>query len=137
MTSDRDEKKALRWDSGNRKPTPKKAATHGPDYAMSYACLDCKTAHKRHIDGAPSDYPSIIPCPICKSDMYCLGRNFKAPKKSDSSQWAKVQFLISHGFLFQKIRPDGINGDSIPYPKTLDEAREFVIKYADFAIRDL
>ena len=69
--------------------------------------------------------------------MYHVGRNFKAPKKSDQKQWMKIQFLISHGFLFQKIRPNGINNDSIPYPDTLEEAKEFVLLYAKYAIRDV
>lgn len=134
MKSDKDKNKALRWGSGNRKPSEKAANPHGPDYAISYACLECKTANKRHIDGDPSDYPLTMPCPICRSGMYHVGRNFRPPKKSDLKQWAKVEYLISHGFLFQKVRPNGINGDSVPYPDTLEEAREFVITYAKHAI---
>lgn len=136
MCSDKDKNKALRWDSGNRKPKAPQAPVHGPEYAISYACLECKTAHKRHVKGTPSDYPKKMPCPICKNDMYHVGRNFKAPGKSDSQQWAKIRFLISHGFWFQKIRPEGISGESVPYPETLEEAREFVVKYADHAITD-
>ena len=137
MTGDRDKNKALRWDSGNRMPKERKPLPHGPDYAISYACLECKTAHKRRLESSPSEYPLKMACPICKSDMYHVGRNFKAPKKSDQKQWMKIQFLISHGFLFQKIRPNGINNDSIPYPDTLEEAKEFVLLYAKYAIRDV
>lgn len=136
MVSRRDTNKALRWDSGTRKPEPASAALHGPDYAMSYACLDCKTAHKRHVEGSPVEYPKRMPCPICKNEMFRVGRNFKPPKKSDARQWEKVNFLISHGFLFQKIYDEGLNGMSVPYPDTLEEARDFVVKYAEYALRD-
>lgn len=137
MTFDRDYNKALRWDSGYRKPKVKEAVPHGPDYTISYACLECKTAQKRQIEGLPSEYPLKMSCPICKADMYHVGRNFKAPKKKDKKQWAKIRFLISHGFLFQKIKPGGINTDSVPYPDTLEEAKEFVVLYAKYAIRDI
>jgi len=136
MSNDRDKKKALRWDSGNRKSKPKLAKITGPDYSISYACLICKTAHKRHIEGDPSDYPIKVQCPICKDNMYHVGRNFKPPKKSDSAQWNKISFLIEHGFLFQKIRPDPKSNNSVPYPDTLQEAKEFVVKYKDWAYKD-
>jgi len=134
MSSDRDVKKALRWDAGLRSSEPKIRA-HGPEYSMSYACLSCKTAHKRHVDGSPLDYPRKMECPICKSETFNLGRHFKAPKKSDKAQWIKVEFLIKHGFQFQKIRLEKNGYESVPYPKTLDEAKEFVVKYKKWALR--
>ena len=109
---------------------------YGPEYAMSYACLKCKTAHKRHVEGSPIDYPLTMECPICKEKMYRVGRHFKAPKKNDSAQWRKVEFLIEHGFLFQKIRPNSGSYDSVPYPETLEQAKEFVVKYKEWAIKD-
>jgi len=56
MNPDRDTKKAFRWDAGLRASEPK-VKVSDPEYSESYACLSCKTAHKRHIEGAPSDYP--------------------------------------------------------------------------------
>lgn len=135
MNPDRDTKKALRWDSGLRSSEPKTKVA-GPGYLMSYACLSCKTAHKRHVEGDPSDYPLKMECPICKGTTFNLGRHFKTPKKSDDTQWKKVALLVEHGFLFQKIRPDRNSGESVTYPKTLEEAKEFVIKYKDWAITD-
>lgn len=133
MNSDRDTKKALRWDAGLRTIEPK-VKVLGPEYSMSYACLSCKTAHKRHVEGRPSEYPLKMECPICKGTTFNLGRHFKAPKKADNAQWKKVAFLIEHGFLFQKIRLDPNSYESVPYPKTLVEAKEFVIKYKDWAV---
>ena len=133
MSLDRDTKKALRWDAGFRTTEPT-VKVSGPEYAMSYACLSCKTAHKRHVEGAPSEYPLKMECPVCKGTTFNLGRHFKAPKKSDDAQWKKVAFLVEHGFLFQKIRPFPNSYESVPYPKTLAEAKEFVVKYKKWAI---
>jgi hypothetical protein len=123
MTIDSDTKKAVQYRTEERVPKAQQ-------YAMSYACLTCKTAQKRHIDG---NYPTKIQCPICKDSMYNLGRHFKAPAKSDSKQWKKIAFLIEHGFLFQKIRPDKYSDESVPYPETLEDAKDFVVKYKDWA----
>ena len=103
-------------------------------YAMSFACLNCRKSFKRHSEALPKDYPSQLSCSECNSITYNLGRNFKPPKKSDIKQWEKIKYLISHGFFFQKIRTEPNSNDSIPYPKTLEEAKEFVIKYKDYAI---
>ena len=134
MELDRDTKKALRMSAGfKREPIPK--AEHGPEYAMSFACFKCKTAHKRHFEAAPCDYPNSMECPICKELAINLGRHFKVPKKSDLAQWKKVKYLVDHGFVFQKIRPEKNSYESVPYPKTLAEAKEFVVKYKKWAIK--
>jgi hypothetical protein len=80
-----------------------------PAYYSSFACLNC-----------------------CKS----FKRGFKAPKKTDKKQWEKIRFLFSHGFKFQKIRIGHGHHDTIPYPKTLEDAKEFVIKYKKYAIKE-
>ena len=60
-----------------------------------------------------------------------LGRHFKAPKKDDLKQWEKVQLLVNHGFRFHKVYDE--DGVHICYPETLEEAKEFVVKYKKFA----
>jgi hypothetical protein len=77
--------------------------------------------------------PKTMEYPICKSTTVNLGRHFKSPKKSDVAQWEKVRFLAEHGFVFQKIRTDSNSYDSVPYPDTLSEAKEFVVKYKKWA----
>ncbi len=104
-------------------------------YAMSFACLNCRKSFKRHCDALPKDYPSKLPCIECNCIAYNLGRNFKPPKKSDIKQWEKIKYLIDHGFLFQKISIDPNSNESIPYPKDLDEAKDFVIKYKEYAFK--
>lgn len=60
-----------------------------------------------------------------------LSRKFSAPKLTDIEQWRKVQFLVTHGFLFQSVyelREDG-GRYKVSYPSTLQEAKSFVIAY--------
>ena len=67
--------------------------------------------------------------------MTMLGRKFHAPKKNETMQWKKVQFLAAHGFLFQSIYiPSPAGGKQVvPYPRTLKEATAFVVTYRDQA----
>ena len=44
-------------------------------------------------------------------------------------------FLFDHGFRFQKIRLNSLVDDTVEYPETLEQAKEFVIKYKDYAIK--
>lgn len=130
---DKQTKMELRRKVGCR-DLPKQPVKHqGPEYAMSFACLTCKTSNMRHFNVAPCNYPNTIKCPVCKSTAVNLGRHFKAPKKSDDAQWKKVNFLVDHGFVFQKIRLDSNSYDSVPYPDTLAEAKKFVVKYKKWA----
>lgn len=101
---------------------------------MSYACFECRKSFKRKhdVDGGVRS----LPCPQCAGPAFNLGRHFKPPKKDDTAQWEKVRFLFEHGFRFQKIRTGPGHHDTVPYPKTMKEAKTFVEKYRDFAIED-
>jgi len=101
-------------------------------YAMSYACLDCCKSFKRSLD-KPIREPESMVCPNCGKQAYNFGRHFKPPKKTDVKQWEKIRFLFEHGFRFQKVRPTKNSFESVPYPETLQEAKEFVVKYKEFA----
>ena len=101
---------------------------------MAFACLNCCKSFKREFN-LSEGCPSELTCPQCGGIAHNFGRHFKAPKKNDQKQWKKISFLFEHGFRFQKIRANGINESSIEYPKTLEEAKEFVIKYKDYAIK--
>ena len=126
----------LRKSTGTRIITPPvvPAYNRGPEYAMSFVCFNCRKSFKRHYDGPPCDYPNKTTCLECKGVAVNLGRNFKAPKKSDTKQWKKVKFLVEHGFLFQKIKLQSDDYDTVPYPETLEEAKKFVIKYKAWAL---
>ena len=105
-------------------------------YSLSYACFDCRKAFKRSLGNAsPAKYPLEMICPNCSGIAVCLGLHFKAPRASDKKQWKKVQFLVENGFRFQKIRLDPKSVISIPYPKTLEEAEEFVVRYKAYSLK--
>ena len=53
-----------------------------------------------------------------------MNRKFKAPPIADLEQWAKVRFLSDHGFRFGSIVD--AEGQGVPYPGTLRDARKFV-----------
>ena len=61
---------------------------------------------------------------------------FRPPKKSDDRQWKKVEFLVTHGFIFQKIyRTNGSFGIRVRYPETLEQAKEFVVEFKNQALK--
>ena len=103
---------------------------------MSYVCLECCKSFMRRLP-KPSREPETMPCSECGLLSYNYGRHFKPPKKSDNKQWAKVRFLFEHGFRYQKIRsnPDDYY-ETESYPDTLQEAKEFVIKFQLFSVEN-
>ncbi|WNC68599.1 hypothetical protein RI845_00280 [Thalassotalea nanhaiensis] len=102
-------------------------------YNMAFACLDCRKSFKRQFN-LSKECPSEMTCPNCAGIAHNFGRHFKAPKKTDSKQWKKIEFLFQHGFKFQKIRIGSGHHDVVNYPDTLEQAREFVVKYKNHAI---
>src|SRR6188768_854003 len=97
-------------------------------YNMAFACLVCCKSFKRRIklsEGCPEE----LVCPDCGGAAHNFGRHFKSPKQTDTKQWQKVRYLFEHGFRFQKIRIGSGHHDVVPYPDTLEEAKEFVLKY--------
>lgn len=93
-----------------------------PIYLMPYVCLDCQKAFKYQ----QSDQQKV--CPQCKIALVMLSRKFKTPKQTDRKEWQKVRYLIEQGFRFQSIHEEFYN-QKVLYPKTLEEAYEFVKKY--------
>ena len=102
-------------------------------YNSAFACLDCRKSFKREFD-LNEGRPQNMVCPDCGGVAHNFGRHFKAPKKTDQKQWEKVHFLFEHGFRFQKVRVKRNSTESVPYPKTMKEAKEFVVKYKEYAI---
>ncbi len=72
-------------------------------------------------------------CPDCGGALHKLGRHFKAPPKDDLKQWEKVAFLVDNGFFFQRVYDDHVQ---VPYPSTLQEARDFVRRYKSQALKE-
>ena len=103
-------------------------------YNMAFACFDCCKSFKREFvltDGVPNE----LTCPNCGGISHNFGRHFKAAKKTDKKQWAKIKFLYDNGFHFQKIYDQDNGGLQIAYPDTLKQAKEFVIKWERYAIK--
>lgn len=91
-----------------------------PRYLAPFVCLDCRRSFKRPFDRDVTHRP----CPVCGQPAIALSQKFKPPKASDDEQWAKVRFLVEHGYLFQSIY-DG-HGRPVPYPATLKQARAWI-----------
>ncbi len=73
---------------------------------------------------------------MCCKELIRLSPNFSAPKIRDKKQWEKVSYLIKHGFLFQHVYQHSWGGGFAEYPKTLVEAKEFVIRYKRWALKN-
>jgi len=79
-------------------------------------------------------------CPECGNSYVFYNHKFKPPKKDDLKAWKVVSFLYEHGFTYQHIHKDFSNlriENYADYPKNLDEAKEFVIKYKSQAKNSL
>ena len=102
-------------------------------YLTPNVCFVCRKCFRKPVKAEPNV------CPNCGGNMVALNRKFSAPKSSDLPQWRKVQFLTEHGFLFQSVyEVRSENGEykghyKVSYPQTLEEAKEFVIKYQEQA----
>ena len=104
-------------------------------YNMAFACFQCCKSFKREIDYHSDKWLKELKCPECGGPSYNFGRHFKAPKKLDKKQWQKVRLLFDNGFQFQKIYDQENNGIQIPYPETLEQAKEFVERWSKYAIK--
>lgn len=105
------------------------------NYLFPNVCFVCRKCFRK----PEADKPNS--CPNCAGEMVALNRKFKAPKSHDMQQWKKVQFLVGHGFKFQSVyetkREDGIVtcNYKVNYPQSIEEAKEFVVKFRDQAIK--
>lgn len=102
-------------------------------YNTAFACFDCQKPFKREFD-LSKEYPLTLTCPNCGGVSHNFGRHFKAPKKTDDTQWKKVKFLFDNGFNFQKIYDQSRGGEHVSYPETMEQAKEFVVKYQTYAL---
>jgi hypothetical protein len=113
----------LRRDIGNRVLTPAvKSDRSASLYLHPYACFRCRRSFKRG-----SRTAVILTCPRCAGPAIGLTRKFKPPRHDDLKQWAKVEALVRHGFLFWSV------GE--PYPDTVGEVPAFAARHADHLAR--
>ena len=95
-------------------------------------CLECL-----RVENLRTDYNNFRTgdCPECSAPMVFVNHKFRPPKRSDKKSWNLIKFLFSHGFTFQRI--NRINGIGYAdYPTNMEDAKKFVMKYADQAIKD-
>lgn len=92
-----------------------------------YVCFACRKSFKR------SRGLESAPCSDCGLPMIELNQKFQAPPKRDKAAWEVVEFLVDHGFRFDSMYERNERGVSERvfgrYPRTMDEAREFVLHY--------
>lgn len=72
-------------------------------------------------------------CQICGNKMIFYTHRFQPPTKNDLDSWKVIEFLKENGFKFQHIYDESIIQTYVPYPKTMREAKEFVLRYKDQA----
>ncbi len=70
-------------------------------------------------------------CPVCGNTAHVLSQKFKPPKRTDLKQWEMVKFLVDNGFVFHSQLKCISRGSyiKVPYPKSMEEAKEFVATY--------
>ena len=93
-------------------------------------CLNCK-----RIENIGTDYTSFKTgtCPICGTEMIFVDHKFRPPAKSDKKGWELAAFLITNGFIFQRIFGED-KSQYINYPQNMKEAKQFIEKYKVQAI---
>ena len=103
-------------------------------------CLKC---HRVENLGTDLTKMHIGKCPLCSNDMIFVNHKFRPPKKTDKKGWELVKFLIAEGFPFHHIYQEGKSefyktskDNYVSYPKTIEEAKEFVIKYKNQRIKN-
>ena len=101
-------------------------------------CIDCRKALNREFDSGSG---RLYPCPECGNPMILLPHRFRPAKKTDDEKWRTVKYLIENGFLYQHLYKEtryknmDVPENYIDYPETLREAKEFVEKYKERAIK--
>ena len=101
-------------------------------YNMAFACFDCRKSFKREFD-LSTEFPLTLKCPNCGGTSHNFGRHFKAPRRTDDRQWRKIRFLFENGFYFQHVYDESDSDRPVPYPETLEQAKDFVVRYKSYA----
>ena len=94
-------------------------------------CPSCRKA----FSSVTANSQTLAKCPECGNIAIFYNYKFRPPKRTDLKAWKVVSLLNEHGFNYQHIYK-GLSlyrwydsENQVAYPKTLDEAREFIIKY--------
>ncbi|MBS1503470.1 MAG: hypothetical protein JST32_15485 [Bacteroidetes bacterium] len=107
-------------------------ANNGVFLDMGYknVCLSCRKAFSMGLEGHNPQK-----CPECGNDFIRYNHKFRPPKRDDLKAWQIISFLHQHGFTYQHVYKDVSRyqrykaENQAEYPSTLEEAKEFVVKY--------
>lgn len=80
----------------------------------THACIPCRYSAKQ-----------TYTCPYCQRPMTYMGKAFKPPKRSNTSQWAKVALLVEHDVRFGYCKCHPLRKRQI---RTVAEAKNFIGK---------
>lgn len=122
MSSDKQHRKELRDVFAPRTPRQFFSYGRGPVYRVAHACFDCRRSLKiaSNPDVADAKAPA---CPGCAAPLSWMGRSFKAPRRSDTEQWKKVEALWRAGFRFHSYRSCP---GAEPLPNRLRDVEDFI-----------
>ena len=104
-------------------------------------CLDCRKAFNHPVN-LEKEHISI--CPQCKKPMLELFHLFQPPKQTDIKKWEVVKYLVNNGFRYFHVWKTILKNSKgeitsyenyAKYPDNMREAKEFVEKYQDQAIK--
>ena len=93
-------------------------------------CLHCRKAFSQGTDFLNF---RVFNCPNCNELMVYVDQKFKPPKSNAFKKWETVTFLIDNGFFYQSVY--NINSNTVPYPENINDAKVFVVTYAEQAIK--
>lgn len=104
----------IRKKTGSRVIQPPMPRQKGGGSLEAHACFNCRVSFKVELrDG-------LAPCPNCRIPLAPMGRSFKAPKKSNVTQWKKVEKLWLAGIRFPTI------WGGVYRPKRPQDADEYI-----------
>ncbi len=101
-------------------------------------CLNCQIAFSH---GTNFNDRRDSTCPSCGQLMMDLPHRFRPPKKTDDRKWQVVKYLIENGFYYQHIYDNNESNNYykpqnyVEYPDNIMDAKEFVEKYKNQAIK--
>ena len=93
-------------------------------------CFNCRKAFNRDVN----NIPMLDNCQECEGKFVLYPHLFKPPRKDNIGAWKVVHFLYDNGFVYHHLREED-TGNYAKYPDNLIDAKDFVIKYRDQAIK--
>jgi len=94
-------------------------------------CLSCRKSFSK----GPENLHAPEKCSECGNQYITCTHRFRPPPKDDLKAWKLVSYYIDNGFLFQHIYQTKNGGNIIRYPDNIEDAKTFVVKYKDQAIK--